>query len=370
MNTKHCWYLAGLLALIGSDVGCGSDKSIYDNLGSNVRGGDGGVRRDGGSKGNGSDDDVCGKHAVQSDRAIPDMLIVLDRSASMSPAGNDRRTDRWRGSATAVQQLTQNYSGGINFGLMTFPGGGQSQNVLSGLFGEASCTAGEVDVEIGPGNGPAINQAIARMFPGGFTPTAATLEAAIEIIGSPEYSDQEETAAKYVLLVTDGDPNCSEDFLNNLSGGIQGGGLSVEDPKARTESIDAIKKLTKAGVLTFVVGYETAGTNFEEQLDMMAAAGGTGEKKHRSVESAADLAATFDELAEFATSCSYRLSEEVDPTYVYVTVGDEMRDYNKPDGWRLESDNRTVSLVGKACDDAKEGGVFEVEVQCNPVIGF
>ncbi len=358
--TKHWWLLAGALAA----VGCGDDKGIYDGLGGSA---DGGRKSDAGSKdgGKGSKDDVCGAHSVVSDHAVPDMLIVLDRSSSMSEQGNDNRTDRWGGSAKAVSSLVTKYSTGVNFGLMTFPGNSGGGGLLGGLFGGmgAQCAPGAVDVPIGEDQGPAINQAISRMGPNGYTPTAATLEAALSVIGTPQVGDQRETAAKFVLLVTDGDPNCSSGFRPN--------GGNNEDPQAREESIAAIQKLTKAGVKTYVVGYETAGTNFVGQLDMMAAAGGTGETAHRSVTSADDLAATFDELATNATSCSYRLSETVDPEYVSVTVAGKQRVLDKQDdGWQLLSDERTVSLLGKACTDAKNGGAFTVEVQCNPVVGF
>jgi von Willebrand factor type A domain len=363
VKTKHILLVAGALAV----VACGSDKKGLDGLGGlggNANGddssADGGVR-DGGRDGS-QKETLCGKHSVKSDRAIPDMLIVLDRSASMAPSGNDRRTDRWRGSATAVSQLVTSYGTGVNFGLMTFPGGGQ-QGGGRGGFSQASCTPGEVDVEVGPDNGAAINQAISRMGPGGYTPTAATLDAALAVIGAPTTADQDLSTVKYVLLVTDGDPNCSPGFQPGM-----GMGGSNEDPVARMESIAAIEKLTDAGIKTYVVGYETAGTNFAAQLDLMAAAGGTGEDMHRSVESAADLAATFEELASNATTCSYRLVEKVDVSFVSVTVGGKARKYETD--WRLESDERTVTLVGTACEDARKGGVFTVDVVCEPVIGI
>jgi Mg-chelatase subunit ChlD len=363
VKTKHRWLLVGALAAFG----CGSDKkdSIYDGLT-----GDGGKssrsNKDGGSDAKASgDEDVCGKHNVVSKNAVPDMLIVLDRSGSMSPLINGH-TDRWKGSATAVAQLTEKYSAGVNFGLMTFPGDyglGGGGGFGGGGFGgidTTNCTTGAVNVAIGRDRGPAINQAIASMGPNGRTPTAATLKAALDVIGAPQAGDQALSGGKYVLLVTDGDPNCSTPTA----------GVNGPDFVARQQTIDAIKALTDAGVKTYVVGYETAGTDFAGALDMMAAAGGTGEAMHRSVESAEDLEATFDELAANATTCSYTLSEKVDPTFVSVTVGSKGRKYQDADGWTLASNGRTVTLTGKACSDAKGGQVFTVEVECEPVIAF
>lgn len=317
----------------------------------------------GGGKGDagrgGKDDDICGKHAVVTHMTIPDLLIVLDRSGSMARNGNSSGTDRWRGSRDAVIEVTGKYDDAISFGLMTFPkftGGGGGGNDLS------QCVAGDLNVDIKLNAGDDIASALERMNASGYTPTAATLEAALSVIGTPVVSDQTETSAKYLMLITDGDPNCSADFK-----GIQNGQAAV-DPRARTETVAAIEKLTKAGVLTYVVGFQTSGTDFAGQLDMMATAGGTGETKHRSVASGDDLSDTFNELAGRAQSCSFQLAKEVDPTFVLVTVGKTAYYQNRPDGWILGADQRSISLTGKACSDAQAGQLFEVEVQCDVVV--
>ena len=329
-----------------------------------VRERDGGTGRDDPSDGSGDgnyDGDGCEKTAVRSTPTTPDMLIVLDRSASMAPTGNDSRTDRWRGSVNAVVEVTAALDDGINFGLMTFPSarGGGGRDV------SAQCAPGSVNVDLGLGNGPEIADALRRMGPGGYTPTAATLTEALDVIGSPVTADQTATPPKYVLLVTDGEPNCSADF-----GGILGSGGSIEDPRAREETVAAIQALTKQGVQTFVVGYQTAQTSFAGQLDRMAAAGGTGEKKHRSVESGSQLTSAFEELAGRAISCSYELEAAVsDTTRVLVTVDDEPRAYGRAsDGWTLGPDGRTVTLTGAACDAAQRGAIFSIEVTCDPIV--
>jgi Mg-chelatase subunit ChlD len=353
VKTKRLWLAACLLA-----AACGSDpKEGADS--DDVFGVDGG-RKDGGS---GKGDDVCGAHTVRSDRAIPDMLIVLDRSGSMAREGNATRTDRWSGSRDAVQEVTAMFDTSIHFGLMTFPSAGG----FGGGDQGRQCSAGSVNVPIGSNTASAIAQTLSPMRASGYTPTAATLEAARDVIGGPPVADQTLTSPKFILLVTDGDPNCSEDW--SASGGM--GGIAPPDPVARTESIAAIDKLTKQGVQTFVVGFQTAGTDFSEQLDKMAAAGGTGQKTHRSVDSGDDLAIVFQELAGRAASCSYSLAQKVDPEYVLVSVAGKTRRYNNTeDGWTMSDDGKTVSLTGAACDAAQKGGAFTVNVTCDPVIGI
>jgi hypothetical protein len=370
VKSKHV-----VIAVLGLVAACSSDPerdwNAAENGGSgsgSTGGADGGVK---GGKVNGGDKDVCGKHTLRGDKATADILIVLDRSGSMAPGGNETRTDRWTGSRDAVVAVTSEFGDSINFGLMTFPanngGGGGGRN--DQLDVATSCGAGTINVDIEPNAGDDIRNALQPMRAAGFTPTAATLDAALAIIGTPASADQGSTSGKYIVLVTDGDPNCSADFRGVGGGGGGGGGTAPVDPRARAETIAAIEKLTKEGVQTFVVGFQTGQSSFADQLDKMATAGGTGDTKHHSVESGADLSQVFTELAGRAQSCSFELSATVDPSFVLVTVGKKGRKYNnQPDGWVLGKDKKSVTLTGTACTDAQHGQIFQVEVQCEPVM--
>jgi hypothetical protein len=297
---------------------------------------------------------TCESHVVDGAPAVPDMLIVLDRSGSMNPDNNDDATDRWGGSRDALIDVTEAFDHQVRFGLMTFPG------VAAGGGGDSQCAPGKLDVPIGLNTGPSIATTLGSMQAEGRTPTAAALEAALPIVATSVGPD-EVAGAKYVLLVTDGDPNCGSN-----TGGRGGGG---RDDVARMATIRAIEALTAAGVKTFVVGYQTAGTDFVDQLDRMAAAGGTGATKHTSVESGSDLNATLSQIASKLVSCTYQLKGAVaDPAKVLVSVAGRPRNLNAADdGWRLESDHRTVTLLGRACMEVESGGVFAVQVTCEPV---
>ena len=61
-----------------------------------------------------------------------------------------------------------------------------------------------------------------------------------------------------------------------------------------------------------------------------------------------------------------------DPKFVNLYVGDQLRPIllvrdmlPVSDGWRLESDGRTVTLLGAACADAQAGAMITLEAACD-----
>lgn len=368
-TTKPLWAAAIFVAACGSGDGAltSSGNSSVDGDGEST--GSPGSSGKGPSLGQKMDEGICETHSVASRKTTPDMLIVLDRSASTAPIGNPNGADRWSGSVDAIVQVTREFDSQINFGLMTFPAFDPATampvstgNILDDLIAIGSgfaqvCAPGTVNVDIGKGTAAEIESSLGVMTPGGLTPTSATLEAALDLLDEPAAGDQS-LPPRYVLLVTDGDPNCSEES--------RGGGGGEVDMGARQGTLAAIEKLKNAGIQTFVVGYQTEGTNFAQQLDQMAEAGGTGDTRHRSVSSGADLIDTFAEIAGRALSCSFKLDEPVeDANYVRVTVKGQTP--RPGEGWTLGDDMRTVTLTGESCDDVQAGSSFTVEVDCDPV---
>ncbi len=298
---------------------------------------------------------ACESHSVSSTPTIPEMLIILDRSGSMNSNGNDQGADRWNGSIDAITEVTGAYDERIDFGLMTFPAYVENP----GLFDDTECAPGTVNVPVGQGTGTQIADVLGAMDAEGRTPTAASLTAALAVLDVSRVGDNTSEAPTYVLLVTDGDPNCSDGNLRNGT-----------DATARQQTIAAIEALAGAGIKTYVVGYQTAGTEFAPQLDLMAGAGATGETTHRSVDSGADLSAALEQVAARVISCSQKLEKPVaDPSYVLVTVDGTPRAFgNASDGWTLGADDQTVTLTGTACNELQTGARVEVEVQCAPVV--
>lgn len=309
---------------------------------------------------------VCEIHQIGSTRVIPEMLIVLDRSGSMRRGG----VNRWDPSVSGLKAITASLQSVIEFGLMAFPGQADCSAItdpllqaacqLLGAGNDASCEAGSLDVPIALNNAGAIASALDSMAPNGATPTAATLQAAHTFFGGNFQAPDQLSAPKYVLLVTDGAPNCSQGF---------GGGV---DFQAVEQSVAEVASMTSDGIKTFVLGYDTrTDATLSAALNRMAQAGGTGDSAHRAIENEASLIAAFEEIAGAATSCEYALDDPPsDASYVLVELDGAPLTLGDPDGWSLSPDSRRVSLQGQACAAMQGLGQhsFSVSVQCAPVV--
>lgn len=366
-------------------LSCGGSEETTGPGGSGL-GGDGGRGSiDGGSgSGNGTGNDICMATTVGTGRGSPDMLIVLDRSGSMRMGG----VNRWDPSVSGIKAITASLGDRISFGLMAFPGtgsggGGTTGGAAScngitdpfqylaciamnagggggGTQGGSSCQAGSLNVPIAPNNAAVIAAALDAMRPNGATPTAVTLEAAHAELGAAGGGTPDQAGiSRYVLLVTDGAPNCS--------GGSNGG----QDSAAVDASVAAIAAMAADGIKTYVLGYGTQNDpQLKSALDRMAVAGNTGDSMHRPVEDEASLVSTFEQISGSVISCNFKLDNTVmDPRKVKVTLDQKQLNIDTADGWVLGADFKTVTLQGKACQTIKEEGhLVNVTVQCEPVI--
>jgi Mg-chelatase subunit ChlD len=364
---------ASTVLLCAAVVGCASEGRLSDPFAADVDGGDGmGAAGGSGSGGvfsggayNGSNafgGGLCMSNTVQSGRVAPEILIVLDRSLSMG------QEMRWAPSVAGIKQITMDLQNRVSFGLMTFPGtSGGGGGGGRGGGGNLTCGAGTVNVQIGTNSAGAIANALNGMQPGGATPTAVTLAAASAFYAERKVDPDTVPAPQYVLLVTDGAPNCTD-------GQPPMGGMSTatgsQEPAQVDASVDAIKAMTKAGVKTFVLGYDTQNdATLKGALDRMAQAGGTGDNTHRAVENQQTLVDQFRKITEVAIGCDFALDGPVsNKKYVLVKLDGKQINVDTADGWELSSDRRTVTVVGKSCETLKtEGHRVTVSVECDEV---
>ena len=317
---------------------------------------------------------ICEVVHVNANPATPDMLIVLDRSGSMTEGG------RWMPSVSALRRVTMELQSSIRFGLAMFPDPATAPPDLANALTQCLtapdpqacldevtnqianvCAPGAVVVPIAIDNAAAIGQAFDMTLPAGGTPTGETLQGLVDTFGAPQTDPDQEQIAKFVLLVTDGQPTCPA-----------GMGMETTQPDIDLANT-AIDALTGRGVRTYVIGYDTTGAGNEEfaaVLDGFAQRGGTGDTMHRPVEDEQSLLTELQRIAGDVVSCSFVLDAAPPrPDFVLVRLDGTQINLNDPNGWMLVGD-RNVQLTGTACETLKDGGqhAVDVEVRCSVVV--
>jgi MYXO-CTERM domain-containing protein len=145
------------------------------------------------------------------------MMLVVDRSSSMQ--GDFDGTDKWAIARAAVAELVDAYDEAIDLGLTTFPAP------------KGHCKPGGVVVDFDDQDTAV---AIAKRMrgdafdPGRDTPIAATLR---HLADSAELADR--PGPRYAVVITDGRETCEDRF----------------------EPVDAARELSRAGVVTYIVGF-------------------------------------------------------------------------------------------------------------------
>lgn len=263
----------GRHALPGADVGSGSDAATADVPGDqtangtrdagevDVASGIGGATGAGGAAGESGAGGAAGESDAGGSGAgcgtvMPEMFIVLDRSASMAdtPEGNiagPNDVTKWSLVVSALNQLLAAKGDSFTWGLKTFP--------EDGAVCSATTVTSKIDVPVASDNVPSVTAAITLATPAGDgTPTAAAIQVATSYL-----MGRASPSRRYLLLVTDGEPSCTGNPPNgtNSVGGAQ------------TDALNAVTAAAQAGIHTFVVGVATTRAIDSMNLSALAVAG-------------------------------------------------------------------------------------------------
>jgi hypothetical protein len=301
---------------------------------------------------------LCESFSVRGGRVVvPDVLIVLDRSSSMKHGD----VNRWDPSLSGLKAITSALTNGVRFGLMVFPGTSGGDDTAS------RCAPGSLEVPLALNNADALANRLDTLDLAQTTPTAPTLEVAHIVLKTRRAQRGSTLGPAYVILVTDGSPNCAAE-----------GDVSLENggsPAAVEQAVRAIDAMSQDGIKTFVLGYDTeSDPKLKPILDRLAQAGGTGDKTHRAVDNEAGLTAAFRDITGIAVGCAFNLSTRpLDSDHVIVNLAGAPLQGGDADGWSLGPNGRTLSIQGTACDLLTNGDnapVLEVGVRCAPVPAF
>ena len=281
----------------------------------------------------------------------PDLLIVLDRSGSMneSPEGFNCRFDpscvsKWTQVTAAINQVVSRTEKSIHWGLKLF-----GNDNVCGITPGAT-------VEPAPKNAAAIAAAIAdpANFPASRTPTrAAELSAGqyLKELGATDYNP------KFILLATDGEPNCVEGSDDT----------AIDDTMPAIDSVATVKGM---GFPTFVIGIATQGGTADMTLNSMAVNGGYplsgGTTQYYSVFTTDDLVTSLNRIQTITMGmCTYPLGTpdaQSDMTKVTVTVDGVSSPKDDPNGWHYDPGMHSITFSGITCDYLMKGTLKTVQI--------
>lgn len=278
----------------------------------------------------------CGSATSTTVRQPADVLLVLDRSLSMnySTSGTSNCSPtatgcvaRWPALLDAVDSTLSNATG-VQWGLKLFtsPNG-------------SACTVNPgVEVPIGSATVDDIKSNIAGTSPANNTPTAQAIEAATDYLKTVD-----DTNARYILLATDGEPNCAP--------GKSSGTRNVDG------TVDAIAAAKAAGFPVYVVGIGPSVGN----LDNFAQAGGTD--RYYPASSPESLTEAFASISKLVATCTFTsATSPPDPDNIAVYLNKQLVTKDDPDGWSFGADTRSIELRGTSCQQATSGASATVEI--------
>jgi len=284
----------------------------------------------------------CGAVEVKADPVAPNILIVLDRSCSMTAKVNG--VSKWAIAVQAIQTMTTSFSGKIRFGLTMFP------DLVT-----PSCEQDAIPIPVGPGNETAISTMLGDAlmnndpyFPDG--PCVTNIDTAMQQAATePAFLDMDRDS--YALLITDGK---------------QSNGCSAAGADAGTTMI--IKDMhDTANVPTFVLGF--GGEIDPAQMNLFADAGGVpagDPTKYYDASDQASLDAALNTIANKTLGCVFQLMDmppNPDEIYVFFNNVDSVaRDGTHMKGWDYDPATNQVTFYGQECTDLKAGNVTDVDI--------
>lgn len=292
-----------------------------------------------------SADANCGNQPFQVVIPPPNLLILLDRSQSMTEdATGELRPapladQKWTLVTQAINQVVAATESNIKWGLMYFGS-------------DSACGVAAMPV-VPPSlmNAQMIASAIAGTQPQSYTPTTKGVLAAGNYLST--FPDM---GRKFILLATDGQPTC----------GGNGNSTSPDDPAA----IQAVTTVAGMQIPTYVIGIATTDSpTADATLNSMAEAGGqprAATPKYYPVMNTADLVTALDDIKTIVMGmCTYPLGTpdaNADLERTVVTVDGKAVPRTDPNGWDFDPGNASITFKGTMCADLMAGRATKVQV--------
>jgi hypothetical protein len=379
---RRHWVALGIALSAGAALRCSSREhppSFIESAGSSTGGQDGA----GGFALNDASLDaaLCGDEQIPAITNPPNLYFVVDRSGSMQDPLPGSPYSKYENARIAISVMLRAVGHRVRYGAGVYPALLNQDGCAPGMQ-IFPTTAGDPPSYAARGeNGPILTNLLNRLGnvpPSGGTPTAATLR---ELEPTVEGLEGKKT---YVVLMTDGAPNCNLDLRCGIDGcipnieGLNVGGTQCDatvnccSPKIGAgdcvdsdDSEAAVAAYEKAGIDTYVVGMPGSEA-YRAILGRLAVAGNTarpGQTPYYAVTDTKELSQALRSIgAQVAISCDLPLSTAPEnPELVNVYFDDRVVPSNETDGWHYTG-KKSIQFVGDACAHLSSGDVLNVQV--------
>lgn len=286
---------------------------------------------------------------VQFQQHFPNVMLLVDRSASMFTNDFGDYT-RWEAVERALTEPTSGIvtrlSSVVRFGLTFYTG-----PVTGGDEGDACPNLYEVPIKID--NLDAINALYQDHEPYGTTPTGESLELVWPPIA--DLDSQVFLGPRLIVLATDGEPNTCE----SAEASDQGRELSKQ----------AVEHAFEAGIRVYVIG--VGGQVAEPHLQELANLGlgfSADDPENRAYRAfnAGELSSALNVIINGVRDCVFDLNGEVEPGSEHlgtVELDGVAIPYDDPDGWHLSTPSQVV-VEGAGCEAIQTGRAIDIDFPC------
>jgi hypothetical protein len=367
----------------GPEAGADGGGSL--NLGGGL--GQGGNLNLGGDSSTAQGGADCGATRFEANATLVNVLIVVDRSGSMTDEPDGFDTDKWTALRGALESTFEHTKANISYGLDLYPYSGKSGQALAGECQMPSGSSIVVPIQAGDAASPKILAALDENPPEGGTPTAAALARALAYFTSGAGKSLQ--GDRYVLLATDGGPNCNDALTCtaatctlNLDGKSCGPGGNCCDSKLDPEgpskcldeagSVAAVSRLSDAGIKTIVVGIpgtEAYAGTLDALAEQSPVQNPDAPPRYFAVSAESGVAGLAEALSNITTglitSCNLNLDQAPpDPSQLFVVIDGVQLARDDADGWVYDDDSSppVVRIQGQACEKLKSEGAEYINV--------
>ena len=298
----------------------------------------------------------CQQFAIAFEPQTPTVMVLVDRSGSMFDSGF------WDPLKTAVLKVVEKTQDKVRYGLLTFTGiTGQQCPLVTGtdtfaLGSYASLKAAYDAASIKPG---------AKLE----TPTGMVINATV----IPDLLAFKEPGKKYILFVTDGEPDRCDDgdpvcARDDVVGAVQSAysqsiGTFVFGLQANAALGQHLQDLANAGAGQPVLSpgdnlkNSCLGGDETKAKGKYAAAGGSTKFFTPDATDATALENALSAAVAGAQSCTFDLQGKIEVDLAHAGLGHVLIDgnavpYNAQNGWQMTSPTQ-LELVGDACSQLK-----------------